>query len=146
MGQTRWTSILLAGATYESWALDDADSWVDNDKGERNLFAVVRHCDNHKKTLLLTAQRAVRDWSIQLADLHSRLAAMPSAAIMPPDDALLSALITKLFHDRQRKLDDDVVAFMVSRMERRFDVAIALVGALRAARRRKTAKNHNPAG
>jgi len=120
---------ISAGATYRSWALDDVDEWLGSRARERNLFAIVCHCHAHNKTLLLTSRQPVRA-CVLLADLQSRLAAMPAAAITPPDDALLAAVISKLFHDRQRHVDDEVIAFMIARMERRFDVAIRLVAEL----------------
>ena len=51
--------------------------------------------------MLLTARRPVAGWPLGLPDLASRLRAAPAVAIGPPDDALLGALLVKLFADRQ---------------------------------------------
>jgi chromosomal replication initiation ATPase DnaA len=64
---------------------------------------------------------------VTLPDLASRLAAMPAVAIAPPDDALLAAVLVKLFADRQLAIGADVVDYLVGRMERSFAAASAMV-------------------
>ena len=49
-----------------------------------------------------------------------------------PDDTLMAALLVKLFADRQLKVDESVVVFMVARMERSFAAARSLVAAVDA--------------
>jgi chromosomal replication initiation ATPase DnaA len=59
--------------------------------------------------------------------------AAPTVAILAPDEALIGALLVKLFADRQVRVDPAVVAFLVARMERSFDAARRLAAALDAA-------------
>jgi chromosomal replication initiation ATPase DnaA len=80
--------------------------------------------------LLLTGRQAPGHWRIETPDLGSRLAAMPHVAIMPPDDEILSRLLHKLFRDRHQTIGDDVVEYLVRRMERSFASAKAVVAAL----------------
>jgi chromosomal replication initiation ATPase DnaA len=49
-----------------------------------------------------------------------------------PDDALIGALLVKLFADRQLRPSAEVIPYLVARMERSFDAARALVAALDA--------------
>ncbi|MFZ1348065.1 MAG: chromosomal replication initiator DnaA, partial [Tabrizicola sp.] len=51
--------------------------------------------------LLLTARTPPRDWGLTLPDLTSRMQATHLARLDAPDDALLSAVLVKLFADRQ---------------------------------------------
>ena len=113
-----------------SWVLDDAMTWVGDHARETAFLSVVNRSMQDDKTLLLMARQPVRVWPILLPDLHSRLSAFPAVAIAQPDDALLCAVIAKLFQDRQRRIADDVITFIVSRMQRRFDVAARLVDSL----------------
>ena len=62
--------------------------------------------------------------------MRSRLAALPTVSIAPPDDGLLEALLAKLFADRQLAVDRGTVIFIVARMERSFDAARRLVDAI----------------
>ena len=80
--------------------------------------------------ILLTARSPVPDWPISLPDLASRLRAAPAVAIGPPDEALLGALLVKLFGDRQLVVAEDVIRYMLAHMERSFAAARALVAAL----------------
>lgn len=81
-------------------------------------------------SMLLTAEQPVARWPIALADLRSRLRAAPSVAIMHPDDALMSAIIAKLFADRQVLVGQEVFDYLLARMERSFATAQAVVDAL----------------
>ena len=67
-------------------------------------------------------------WGTRLADLRSRLVASTAVAIGPPDDALIAAVLVKLFADRQLKVDEEVIAYMMARMERSLEEARRLVG------------------
>jgi chromosomal replication initiation ATPase DnaA len=80
--------------------------------------------------LLITAATPPARWSLSLADLRSRLVAAPAVAIGPPDDGLIAALLIKLFDDRQLRVSDGVVEFLLARMERSFEAARRLVTAL----------------
>jgi chromosomal replication initiation ATPase DnaA len=80
--------------------------------------------------LLITAATPPARWSLELADLRSRLVAAPAIAIGAPDDGLIAALLIKLFDDRQLRVSDGVVEFLLARMERSFEAARLLVMAL----------------
>jgi len=91
------------------------------------LYNRLREQGGH---LLLTARRPVAAWSIRLPDLASRLRAAPAVAIGAPDDALLAALLVKLFGDRQLAVSEDVIGYLIRHMERSFAAARAVVEAL----------------
>ena len=50
--------------------------------------------------------------------------------LAPPDDALLRAVLVKLFADRQLAVDESLVAYLATRIERSFAAARAAVAAL----------------
>ncbi len=80
--------------------------------------------------LLLTSEIPPARWPMKLADLTSRLRAIPVAEIGAPDDALLEALLVKMFADRQLLVAPEVVAYLLRRMERSFAGARTLVDRL----------------
>ena len=82
--------------------------------------------------LLLTARTPPRDWGLTLPDLFSRMQASPIAHLNAPDDALLSAVLVKLFADRQVAVPASLIPYLVSRMPRSIGAARALVAALDA--------------
>ena len=92
-----------------------------------HLYNVAAERGGH---LLLTAATPPSRWELALADLRSRLVAAPAVAIGAPDDGLIGALLVKLFGDRQLRVGDGVVEFLLARMERSFAAARRLVAAL----------------
>jgi chromosomal replication initiation ATPase DnaA len=92
-----------------------------------HLFNLVAAAKGH---MMLTAETPPARWAIELADLSSRLAAIPAVEVKAPDDGLIAALLVKLFADRQLGVGADVVAYMVARMERSFGAARSLVAAI----------------
>lgn len=104
-------------------AVEHADRHAD----PRPLLHLINQVRAGGGTLLLTAARPAAEWAVTLPDLSSRLKALPSAELRTPDDALLAGLTAKLFADRQIIVPDDVVAFMVNRLERSYAAIAAAV-------------------
>lgn len=127
----------LAGADIAHLAaggpvvVEDAEAVAGNRQAEEALF----HLHNMvvpQAPLLLTARQPARDWGITLPDLRSRMDAASVARLEPPDDALLAAVLVKLFGDRQVVVPAALIPWMVTRMERSLAVARRLVAALDA--------------
>jgi len=97
------------------------------------LFHLINLMRERGHGLLLLSEAPPAAWGVTLADLASRLKAMPVAAIAPPDDALLGAVMVKLFADRQLIVGQDVIAYLLPRIERSFHAARHWVARLDAA-------------
>jgi len=87
------------------------------------LFHFLNRLRELDGSLLLLSQVAPARWQVGLADLASRLAAIPAIAVDPPDDLLLAAILTKHFADRQLSVGDEVIDFLTRHIERSFDAA-----------------------
>ena len=66
-------------------------------------------------------------WPVALPDLASRLKAAEVAHLEAPDDTLLRGVLVKQFADRQIAVDERIIGFMLTRMERSFDAVRMLV-------------------
>jgi chromosomal replication initiation ATPase DnaA len=109
---------------------------------EAALFHLLNLAKQEGAYVLLTAHTPPAGWSIVLADLASRLRAIPVVTLSAPDDRLLRAVIVKLFADRQLAVDENLIAYLVARMERSFPAARAAVDQLdREAMRQKRPVN-----
>ncbi len=97
---------------------------------ERALFHLLNLAREEGAFLLLTARAAPSIWPVAIADLASRLRALPVIALQPPDDAILRGVIVKLAADRQLVLDESVVRYLSTHIERSFAAARAAVIAL----------------
>lgn len=97
---------------------------------EAALFHLLNLAREERAYVLITARSAPTTWRIAVPDLVSRLRALPVVALETPDDALLRAVIVKLFADRQLVVDEALVSFLATRIERSFAAARAAVGRL----------------
>lgn len=107
---------------------DVAPSEID----ERALFHLLNLARQDEADVLMTARTQPASWSLRLPDLQSRLRAVPVVTLAPPDDALLRALIVKLCLDRQLSVDEALVNYVASRIERSFAAARGAVELLDA--------------
>lgn len=123
---------LTALADLGAVALDDASDLA----GDRTLETAAFHLHNmlaeRQGRLLLAARKPVRDWGITLPDLLSRLQAAHHIVLPAPDDTLLAGVLDKLFADRQVRISDNLIPFLVQRMERSLAAAQRLVAQLDA--------------
>lgn len=85
---------------------------------EHAMFHLVNAARERGTYLLLTARKGPMEWNIKTPDLISRLRLAPEVKIDRPDDALLNAVLFKLFIDRQLVIDTTIIAFIQSRIER----------------------------
>jgi chromosomal replication initiation ATPase DnaA len=90
---------------------------------ERALFHLMNLAREEGAFVLLTARVPPVAFEVELRDLRSRLRAVPVVTLMPPDDQLLRALIVKFCADRQLNVDETVVSFLATRIERSFAAA-----------------------
>ena len=97
---------------------------------ERALLHLYNGAVERGAHLLLTAAAAPARWPLALPDLASRLRLAPAVALGLPDDALLGALMLKLFADRQIAVAPEVPAYLVPRIERTFAAVAGLVDRL----------------
>jgi len=103
---------------------------------EKALFHLLNLVREQDAFVMLTARTPPATFAI--ADLTSRLKALPVVAIAPPDDGLLRAVLLKLFSDRQLAVDEALLGYVGTRIERSFAAARAVVALLDAeAMRRK---------
>ena len=101
-------------------ALEDLRS---SDVDERALFHLLNLAREDGAFVLITARTAPAAFAIELRDLRSRLRALPTVSLLPPDDQLFRALIVKFCADRQLAIDETVVGYLTNRIERSYAAA-----------------------
>ncbi len=105
--------------------VDDIDfAGPETDEKILHLYNLVSLQGGH---LLFTARMPPARWKNRLPDLVSRLTAAPNVRIYEPNEALLSAVIVKLFADRNLDIEERVVTYISVRIERSLEVARDLV-------------------
>jgi chromosomal replication initiation ATPase DnaA len=94
------------------------------------MFHLLNLAREEGAFVLLTARTAPGTWAVRTRDLASRFNALPVVALAPPDDALLRALLVKLFADRQLGVDEPLIGYVATRIGRSFADARAAVARL----------------
>jgi chromosomal replication initiation ATPase DnaA len=118
----------VAGASRHL-ILEDADTLIGDAEGEKGLFHLYNMFKEEGRTMLVTLTEPPVRRAFAVPDLASRLRAAPCVAIREPDDVLLGAILVKLFNDRQLRVSQDVIAYILSHMERSFAEARRIVAA-----------------
>jgi chromosomal replication initiation ATPase DnaA len=121
-------SAVLAALATGALALECGAVGADLD--ERTLFHLLNLVQEQRAFVLLTARAAPAAWPIGLPDLASRLRAVPVVTLAAPDDAMLRAVLVKLFADRQIAVDEALVSYLMVRIERSFAAARVVVATL----------------
>ena len=112
----------------KSYVLDELEcgsNWPDE-----ICFHLLNRFTGSNGSLLILAKEAPASMPWRLADVASRLAAINTAQITAPDDNLLKHLLRKLSDDRGMALDDEMISYIVKRMERSFGAANMIIDAL----------------
>ncbi len=100
------------------------------EQSEEDLFHLHNHLRQRRVPLLLTSTLAPSRWEIKLPDLASRMQATSVVHIDDPDDRLLSAVLMKLFQDRQIAPKPQLIEYLAARIERSFITAAQIVDQL----------------
>lgn len=107
--------------------LEDADNLIGNVEAEKGLFHLYNLFKEEKRSIMLTLVEPPVRRNFALPDLASRLRAAPAVAIREPDDILLGSILVKMFNDRQLRVTQDVINYIVMHMERSFEEARKIV-------------------
>jgi chromosomal replication initiation ATPase DnaA len=103
-----------------------------SDFDERALFHLMNLAREDQASVLITARTPPSAFPFELRDLRSRLRAAPVVSLLPPDDQLFRALIVKFCADRQLAVDETVVSYLTTRIERSYAAVRQAVEALDA--------------
>ena len=123
--QARSGAVLLGHVSDETppaVVLDEPQGWPET--ALLHLYNRLREAGGH---LLIVSETPPARWPVALPDLASRLASIPAVALAAPDDDLLVAVMAKQFADRGLEVNEDVLRYVASRVERSFAAAADVV-------------------
>lgn len=107
--------------------VEDADRATYDEKALFHLFNLARE---NGLFVLVTARSAPSRWNVSLPDLLSRLNAVPTIEIGPPDETLITTVMLKHFADRQLDIDPKVLTYLSLHVDRSLAAAAAAVAAV----------------
>jgi chromosomal replication initiation ATPase DnaA len=98
--------------------VENADAAGADPAWGETLFHLINMAVRPGGGLLLTARSLPTAWPAALPDLRSRLNALPVALLGAPDDAVLQALLERFFRERNIRPAEDLLPYLVNRIER----------------------------
>ena len=111
-------------------ALDGLEHAAGHREDEIALFDAHNRAHDAGRRVLYAARAMPDALSLTLPDLRSRLLALPSVEVSQPEDALIAAVLEKMFSDRQIRVGPGVIDFLVARIERSFATARKMVAVI----------------
>ena len=93
---------------------------LDENFDEKLLYSIFNLVEQDNKYLLISSKKPMDTMKFLLPDLVSRLKNCIVAKIEPPDDDLIYAIILKSFSDRQIKLDNKIIDYIIKRIDRSY--------------------------
>jgi chromosomal replication initiation ATPase DnaA len=102
-------------------AKKNQDTLIENIEQAADERLLLHWCNVAREngfSLLLTSSLPPPQLPFTLPDLTSRLLALPAVSIERADDEVLAGAMRKLFADRQMKVEEDVIAYILPRIER----------------------------
>lgn len=114
-------------ASARAVLLEDAD---DVANAESQLFHLINLVREKGGWLAMTARKLPDHWGVKTPDLLSRLRLATAMEISAPDDALVRAVLVKLFVDRQLTIDTSLIEFLAMRIERSLEAVRRIVDLL----------------
>ena len=134
-GKTHLVNIFLKkfkGIKFEANMLSDNDlrkmkayqniilENFNDDINETLLFTLLNIIEQDNKYLIITSEKPIVNYDLNLKDLKSRLKNFLLQNIDKPDDDLIFALILKNLSDRQISLDKKIVEYTIKRIDRSY--------------------------
>jgi chromosomal replication initiation ATPase DnaA len=91
------------------------------------LFHLINQAGETGGGLLMTSRAQPATWPADVPDLRSRLNALRVAELGPPDDEILAGALYKFFRERNIKPAEDLVPYLLYRIERSIPAAREIV-------------------
>jgi chromosomal replication initiation ATPase DnaA len=91
------------------------------------LFHLINQAGVAGGGLLLTSRSQPSAWPAEVPDLRSRLNALGVVELGPPDDVILAGALYKFFRERNIKPSEDLLPYLLYRIERSIPVAREIV-------------------
>ena len=92
-----------------------------NNINEKLLYSILNHLKQIDKYVLINSLKPINHYEIKLKDLKSRLEGFIKIGINLPTDELLKVVILKIFSEKQIKISEKNVEYIIKNIERTYD-------------------------
>ena len=103
--------------TKEALIIEDLNKKVE----ENLLFSLWNVALQDNKYLLITSSKPISGFNFKLPDLNSRTKSCVSIGLKLPSDDLISVILAKNFSDKQIKVENKHINYIIKRIDRSYE-------------------------
>ena len=112
---------------YELLIIDDLDKLISSKKEEEKIFTLVNNQILHKKPILVSSSKEIKDCNIKLKDLSSRLLSDKIFTIRDLDDSDKIDMMTSYCTQRGLEISEKVLYYIINNCSRDLYFLCALI-------------------
>ena len=101
-----------------------------NNLEEKLFYSILNHCYLSNKYIIINSLRPIQSLEVKLNDLKSRFDSFVNISIDLPTDELIKVIISKNFSDKQVKIDNKLLEYILKNIERSYKGIFDLIDKL----------------
>jgi len=101
-----------------------------NNLEEKLFYSILNHCYLSNKYIIINSLRPIQSLEVKLNDLKSRFDSFVNIGIDLPTDELIKVIISKNFSDKQVKIDNKLLEYILKNIERSYKGIFDLIDKL----------------
>ena len=110
----------------ECLIIDDYENNIE----EKLFYSVLNQCLLSNQYIIINSLNPIQSFEIKLKDLKSRFDSFVNIGINLPTDELIKVIISKNFSDKQVKIDDKLLDYILKNIDRSYESIFNLIDKL----------------
>ena len=119
-------NLLLLAKTKECLIIDEFENNVE----EKLLYSILNQCLLANQYVIINSLKPIQSFKVELKDLKSRYESFVNIGIDLPTDELIKVIISKNFSDKQVKIDNKLLEYILKNIERSYKSIFDLIDRL----------------
>jgi chromosomal replication initiation ATPase DnaA len=110
----------------ECFIIDEYQNNVD----EKLFYSILNQCYLSNQYIIINSLKPIQNFKIKLNDLRSRFVSFVNIGIDLPTDELIKVIISKNFSDKQVKIDNKLLDYILKNIDRSYEGIFDLIDKL----------------
>jgi chromosomal replication initiation ATPase DnaA len=101
-----------------------------NNVEEKLFYSILNECYLSNQYIIINSLKPIQSFDVKLNDLKSRFGSFVNIGIDLPTDELIKVIISKNFSDKQVKLDNKLLEYILKNVDRSYEGILYLIDKL----------------
>ena len=110
----------------ECFIIDEYQNNID----EKLFYSILNQCYLSNQYIIINSLKPIQNFKIKLNDLRSRFVSFVNIGIDLPTDELIKVIISKNFSDKQVKIDNKLLDYILKNIDRSYEGIFDLIDKL----------------